>query len=296
MSEAPEANWQATACNLCSLNCGIEIEMADDAGRPRFKRVRGDRKHPSSRGYLCQKASRLDYYQNHAGRLTHPLRRKPDGGLEQIDWETAIREVAEKLGAIRERHGGHAIAYYGGGGQGNHLGGAYAVPFRAALGTPYIYNSLAQEKTGDFWVNGKLFGRQTCHLTEDMEESDFVIVIGANPWQSHGIPRARQVIREIGRDPDRMLVVVSAPCSRSSCKRGSRIGNFSAGAPWGTRSSSSAWRKCQSTSMPSAQGLSHTGCDMWRAASPPPRAPARVTISASNTASTRRSTLISKNS
>ncbi len=203
--QADEATWQATACNLCSLNCGIEIEV-DEGGR--FARVRGDRDHPSSRGYLCQKASRLDYYQNHAGRLTRPLRRRPDGGFEAIDWETAIGEVAEKLARIRDEHGGHAIAYYGGGGQGNHLGGAYAVPFRAALGTPYIYNSLAQEKTGDFWVNGRLFGRQTCHLTEGIEESDYVVILGANPWQAHGVPRARQVIREIGRDPRRTLVVV----------------------------------------------------------------------------------------
>ncbi len=200
----PDAEWRATACNLCSLNCGIEIQVEDG----RFKRIRGDREHPSSMGYLCQKASRLDYYQNHAGRLTHPLRRTPDGGFERIDWDTAIREVAAKLANIRADHGGHAIAYYGGGGQGNHLGGAYAVPFRAALGTPYIYNSLAQEKTGDFWVNGRLFGRQTCHVTEGIEQSDYVIIIGANPWQSHGIPRARQVIREIGKDPNRTLVVI----------------------------------------------------------------------------------------
>ncbi len=207
-----EPDWRATACNLCSLNCGVEIQV--EAGR--FARIRGDREHPSSRGYLCQKASRLDFYQNHAGRLTHPLRRRPDGKFDRIDWDTAIREVAARLVEIRHRHGGHAIAYYGGGGQGNHLGGAYAVPFRAALGTPYIYNSLAQEKTGDFWVNGELFGRQTCHLTEGIEESAYAIVIGANPWQSHGVPRARQVLREIAKDPKRTLVVVDPRRTRTA--------------------------------------------------------------------------------
>jgi anaerobic selenocysteine-containing dehydrogenase len=211
MSTAAPA-WQSTACNLCSLNCGVEIQVEEG----RFKRIRGDRAHPESRGYVCQKASRLDYYQNHAGRLRYPMRRRPDGSFERIDWDTAIREVAAQLVEIRERHGGHAIAYYGGGGQGNHLGGAYAVPFRAALGTPYIYNSLAQEKTGDFWVNGELFGRQTCHLTEGIEESDYAIVVGANPWQAHGIPRARQVIREISKDPDRTLVVVDPRRTRTA--------------------------------------------------------------------------------
>ena len=196
--------WKATACNLCSINCGIEIEVDDR----HFTKIRGDRNHPSSRGYLCQKAARLDYYQNYAGRLTHPLRRRPDGSFERIDWQTAIREVAAKLVAIRDAHGGHAIAYYGGGGQGNHLGGAYAGALRAALDIPFIYNSLAQEKTGDFWVNGRLFGRQTCHPTEGIEESDYVLIIGANPWQAHGFPRARKVIQELAKDPSRTLVVV----------------------------------------------------------------------------------------
>jgi anaerobic selenocysteine-containing dehydrogenase len=124
--------------------------------------------------------------------------------------------VAGRLVAIRDRHGGHTIAYYGGGGQGNHLGGAYAGPLRQALGTPYLYNSLAQEKTGDFWVNGRLFGKQTCHLTEGIEEADYVLLIGTNPWQSHGIPRARQVLRELAQDPQRTLVVVDPRRTRTA--------------------------------------------------------------------------------
>jgi anaerobic selenocysteine-containing dehydrogenase len=207
-----ETSWQSTACILCSINCGIEVELE----KGRLARIRGDRHHPLSLGYLCQKATRLDHYQNHARRLTQPLRRRPDGSFEPIDWPTAIREVADRLVDIRDRHGGHAIAYYGGGGQGNHLGGAYAVPFRAALGTPYIYNSLAQEKTGDFWVNGRLFGKQTCHLTEGIEEADYVLILGANPWQSHGFPRAREVVQELARDPRRTLVVVDPRRTRTA--------------------------------------------------------------------------------
>ena len=117
-------------------------------------------------------------------------------------------EIAAKLLQLKNDHGGHSIAYYGGGGQGNHLPGLYAAAFRAALGTPYAYSALAQEKTGDFWVNGKLFGRQTCHVTEGIHEADYVLLIGTNPWQSHGIPQARRILREIAKDPHRTLVVI----------------------------------------------------------------------------------------
>ncbi|ANM30636.1 dehydrogenase [Acidobacteria bacterium Mor1] len=204
MAQPREAGWTSTACPLCSLNCGLEVRPENG----RLAKIRGDKQHPLSEGYLCQKAARLDYYQNHERRLRHPLRRRPDGSFERIDWDTAINEVAARLKAVRDEHGGHAIAYYGGGGQGNHLGGAYAVPFRAALETPYVYNALAQEKTGDFWVNGKLFGRQTCHLTEEIHHADYAIILGANPWQAHGIPKAREVLRAFKKDPNRTLVVV----------------------------------------------------------------------------------------
>ena len=199
-----DGDWKATACILCSLNCGIKVKLD---GRCVAK-VRGDKAHPVSEGYLCQKAARLEHYQNHSGRITQPLRRREDGSFEEVSWDTALSEIAQRLTGLRDTRGGHSIAYYGGGGQGNHLPGAYSAAFRAALKTPYIYTSLAQEKTGDFWVNGKLFGRQTCHITEGIEEADFVLILGANPWQAHGIPQARNVLREFSKDPDRTMVVV----------------------------------------------------------------------------------------
>src|SRR5205085_4630107 len=123
--------WQRTACILCSVNCGIEVKVDDG----HITKVRGDRAHPGSRGYACEKAQRLDHYQNGRHRLSTPLRRRPDGTFEEIDWDTAIAEIAERLVAIRDTHGGASIFYYGGGGQGNHLGGAYSGALRKALGS-----------------------------------------------------------------------------------------------------------------------------------------------------------------
>ncbi|MFQ5652014.1 MAG: molybdopterin-dependent oxidoreductase [bacterium] len=203
-STPTEQKWQPTACIICSLNCGIEVQIENG----HLTRIRGDESHPLSRGYLCQKATRLDYYQNHNDRLHHPLRRKQNGSFERISWQRAIDEIAAKIVEIRDRHGGHALAYYGGGGQGNHLCGVYGGALRAGMRTRYLYNSLAQEKTGDFWVNGKLFGKQTCHISESVEEADYVVFLGKNPWQSHGFSRARKVLQAIAKDPARTMVVI----------------------------------------------------------------------------------------
>src|ERR1700687_3212771 len=196
--------WRQTACILCSVNCGIEVKLD---GR-HIARVRGDRAHPGSRGYACEEAQRRDHYQNGRDRLTTPLRRRADGSYESIDWDTAIREIAERLVHVRDTYGGPSIFYYGGGGQGNHLGGAYSSATRRALGSIYTSNALAQEKTGEFWVDGQLFGRSRCHTTGDFERAEVAMFVGKNPWQSHGFPRARAILREIASDPNRALIVI----------------------------------------------------------------------------------------
>src|SRR3989440_8426421 len=128
--------WQPTACILCYINCGIEVRCGGEDER-RFERIRGDKAHPASRGYTCQKAMRLDHYQNGRHRLTSPLRRLPDGSFEEIDWDTAVREIVDRCTAIRDSHGGESILYYGGGGQGNHLGGSYSGAFLRAMHSRY---------------------------------------------------------------------------------------------------------------------------------------------------------------
>lgn len=195
---------EKTACILCSRNCGLQVEI--DGGK--FVRIRGDEAHPVSKGYICQKAARLEHYQNHDDRLRHPLRRQPDGSFVRVSWDEALDDIAQRLVKIRDAHGGDAFATAGGGGQGNHLGGAYLGQLRSAMKSINTYNSLAQEKTGDFWLNGRLFGRQTCHTTEDIEHADYVIFLGCNPFQAHGIPNARDTLKEIKKAPNRTMVVI----------------------------------------------------------------------------------------
>ena len=200
-----DAEWKSTACILCECNCGIEVRLGGDDGR-RFERIRGDKAHPSSQGYTCEKALRLDYYQNGKGeRVLHPLRRRADGTFEEIDWDTAIAEVAARLGAVRDQYGGETILYYGGGGQGNHLGGGYSAAMLRAFGAKYRSNALAQEKTGEFWVNGRMIGGI---VRADFEHCEVAVFVGKNPWQSHSFPHARTTLKEIAHDPARSLVVI----------------------------------------------------------------------------------------
>ncbi|MFN8544149.1 MAG: molybdopterin-dependent oxidoreductase [Candidatus Binatia bacterium] len=201
---AEVGDWRRTACILCECNCGLEVQVGGPGGR-HFEKIRGDRAHPASQGYACEKAHRLDYYQNGPDRVTAPLRRRPDGTFEEIDWDTAIREVAAKLAHVRDTHGADTIFYFGGGGQGNHLPGGYAAATMRSLGAVYRSNALAQEKTGEFWVNGRMMGTP---VRGDFEHAEVALFVGKNPYQSHGMPRARVTLKEIAHDPARTLIVI----------------------------------------------------------------------------------------
>ncbi|OBJ41203.1 molybdopterin oxidoreductase [Mycolicibacterium mucogenicum] len=196
-----QAGWQSTACILCECNCGIVVQLE---GRT-LSKIRGDKAHPASQGYTCNKALRLDHYQNNRDRLTSPMRRRPDGTYEEIDWDTAISEIAEGFSRIRDEYGGDKIFYYGGGGQGNHLGGAYSGAFLKALGSRYRSNALAQEKTGEFWVDAQLYGG---HTRGEFEHAEVSVFIGKNPWMSQSFPRARTVLQDIAKDPQRSMIVI----------------------------------------------------------------------------------------
>lgn len=200
-----ETITRKSACILCYVNCGIEVEIEDG----KMKRVKGDKDNPKSLGYICQKAGRLPFYANdRALRLTSPLRRNATGGFDEISWDVAITEIAAKLNAIRETGGKQAFGYYGGGGQGSVMGGVFGQALRGVMGSGPYFSAVSQEKTGDFWVNGFMFGGHNIHTAEDVHGAELTIVLGCNPWMANGFVRARDAMSSIGKDPNRKMIVI----------------------------------------------------------------------------------------
>ena len=108
MQTEQQPEWKKTACILCAINCGLEVQTGGDDGRQILK-IRGDDDHPLSKGYVCEKSQRMNYYQQGADRLTSPMRRRADGTYEAVDWDTAIREVAQNLKAIKQKYAAKAF-------------------------------------------------------------------------------------------------------------------------------------------------------------------------------------------
>ncbi|MBN1635492.1 MAG: molybdopterin-dependent oxidoreductase [Deltaproteobacteria bacterium] len=192
-----------TGCVLCAQNCGLEVLVEDN----RIVKVRGDKDNPRSKGYMCRKGANIAYHQHHKQRLTHPLK-KVGNSFEQISWDQATAEIAEKLQSIVDQYGPRAFAYMGGGGQGCHFEAAFGVRLMRALGSRYHYSALAQELTGNFWAQGRATGRQYLFAIPDEEKADMLLAIGWNGMQSHQMPRAPLVLREFSKNPGKLLVVI----------------------------------------------------------------------------------------
>ena len=106
---------------------------------------------------------------------------------------------------VREAYGGASIFYYGGGGQGNHLCGSYGTSTRRALGRCSASNALAQEKTGEFWVDHQLFGTGLAAATSRPRSRCSSARIHGSRTASSARVRP---CASISADPKRALVVI----------------------------------------------------------------------------------------
>jgi anaerobic selenocysteine-containing dehydrogenase len=99
-----------TYCGLCHPRCGVRLHIENG----RAVKVEGDPDHPISRGCLCARGEFLVEHLHHPARLNFPLKRTGDRGANewrQVSWDQALDEVAEKLAALRDRHGPETLAF-----------------------------------------------------------------------------------------------------------------------------------------------------------------------------------------
>jgi anaerobic selenocysteine-containing dehydrogenase len=208
-SNASTAGTGATehhnACVLCSHNCGLRVQVENN----RIVGVRPDFANPITRGYMCQKGDTIAHHVEHAQRLQQPLKRAADGTFEPISWDQALREIGARLRQIADLHSPRALALIGIGGQANHMDAYYASAFREALGTPWWFNTFAQEKTQHPLVDKWLFNASTeAWLEADIEHSSYVVLLGTNPMLSHRGRNATEAIKALRQTSERTLVVV----------------------------------------------------------------------------------------
>lgn len=97
-----------STCLGCIGNCGAIYEVQDN----KIVRIKGDRNHPLTKGFLCVKGQSVEEIRSRPDRLRYPLKRtgvKGEGKWTRISWDDAINEIAGKLSQIKESYGPEAI-------------------------------------------------------------------------------------------------------------------------------------------------------------------------------------------
>jgi formate dehydrogenase major subunit len=95
-----------STCPYCSVSCGIIIHTLGDKAKnvvPQVVHVEGDPDHPINRGTLCPKGSSLEQDILNERRLLKPQVRRPGADRwEDIDWDTAVDEIARRVKQTRD--------------------------------------------------------------------------------------------------------------------------------------------------------------------------------------------------
>jgi anaerobic selenocysteine-containing dehydrogenase len=171
-------------CPFCEATCGLAVEVEGDA----ILGVRGDKEDPFSQGYICPKAYGLKELYHDPDRLRRPVRRTANG-WQEISWAEAYDEVASRLIAVREQYGNDAIGMYSGNPLVHDLGALlYRPVLQRALGSRSLFNSSAIDTLPKIVQTGLMFGRHfpTAVPVPDIDRTDYLLIIGANPLVSHG--------------------------------------------------------------------------------------------------------------
>lgn len=210
----PENLKNASAvCILCAHNCGISLDIEDN----KIVGVKGDDTNPATKGYICNKAFALSQYVDNANRVKNPLKKQPDGTFQPISWDTAIKEIAEKLNHIRYTYSPHAIGFAGLGGQGSHISGLGALPLIYGIGAKMLFTALGQEKTQHAMIDRRLIkATHDIYLAPDKEHADYVILLGHNPLISNMGTNTKDHLSDLAKDPTRKLVVVDPRITETS--------------------------------------------------------------------------------
>jgi len=195
-------------CTLCEAGCGLRFELQGE----RILAVRPDPDDVFSRGYACPKGIAIAEVHHDPDRLRRPVRRTPSGDFEPIGWEEALALAARRLREIRGRHGADALAVY----MGNpivHNHGAILLraAFAKALGTRNSFSAGSQDTSPRFAASWHLYGNSFAIPVPDVDRTDFLLVLGANPLVSNGsllsAPNLRARLRAIRARGGKLVVV-----------------------------------------------------------------------------------------
>ena len=195
-------------CPICDSVCGLKIDL-DPTGH--VTRVTGDDEDPFTGGYICPKGASIGRLDEDPDRLRRPLVREGDG-FREASWEEAFEAVERGLTGVIEEHGRDAVAVFFGNPTYHTMGGfLYRVPLTQSLASKNVYSSGTIDHMPKHVACAHLYGDPFAIAVPDIDRTDYLLVVGANPMESHGslfcAPNMPARLRGLRRRGGKLVVV-----------------------------------------------------------------------------------------
>ncbi len=195
-------------CPLCEAACGLKLTL-NDTGQ--VTSVRGDEKDPFSQGFLCPKGASLGQLDEDPDRLTGPLVRDGDDWRE-AGWDEAFRIVNDGLRRVLDVHGRDALALYFGNPTFHTMAGfMYRQALTQVSGSRNIYSAGTIDQMPKHVSSGLMFGDAFAVAVPDLDRTDHLLVLGANPLVSNGslcvAPDFPRRLKELRRRGGKLVVI-----------------------------------------------------------------------------------------
>ena len=194
-------------CPFCEATCGLEVETR---GREVVS-VRGDREDVLSHGFICPKAYGLKQLHDDPDRLTAPLIRRA-GELTEATWGEAFEEIDRRLSPLLAEHGKNSVAVYIGNPNAHNLSSlVYGPVWLRALGSQNIYTASTVDQMPKQVSAGLMFGTMLSVPVPDVDRTEHLLILGANPLVSNGslltAPDMRGRLRRIRERGGKIVVI-----------------------------------------------------------------------------------------
>ncbi|MEU6491507.1 molybdopterin oxidoreductase family protein [Streptomyces sp. NPDC046984] len=169
-------------CPLCEATCGLTLTVEGT----RVTGARGDRDDVFSRGFICPKGASFGAADSDPDRLRSPLVRR-GGELREATWDEAFDAVAAGLRPVVERYGPHVVGVVLGNPNVHTMAGAlYPTVLLAGLRTRSLFTASTLDQMPKHVSSGLLYGDANAVPVPDLDRTDHLLLIGANPLESNG--------------------------------------------------------------------------------------------------------------